>query len=159
MCPIFSFLQEECGSSDSRRREKSAKSNILGVCTMDHRWRWVFLIFCNSLIFPGIFDTACQKKGFLWCLLQMIFLGEMDRHWNPYYIHCNLCHTKYTAVIKWEIVCWYFEKINYKSTRYEVYCGYKVRGFASWYLKESNNRMTRTGLNIWTQRRKCSSLG
>ena len=119
---------------------------------------WYFAI-TRCQIFPGIFDTACQKKGFLWCLLQMIFLGEMDRHWNPYYIHCNLCHTKYTAVIKWEIVCWYFEEINYKRTRYEVYCDYKVRGFASWYLKESNNRMPRTGLNIWTRRRKCSSLG
>merc|ERR1719204_1385913 len=28
--------------------------------------------------------------------------GEMDRHWNPYYIHCNLCHTKYTAILKLE---------------------------------------------------------
>ena len=25
--------------------------------------------------------------------------------------------------------------------------------------EESNNKLTRAGLNIWTQRRKCSSLG
>ena len=29
-------------------------------------------------------------------------LGLVDRHWNPVYLHCNLCHTTYHFILKLE---------------------------------------------------------
>ena len=89
---------------------------------------WYFAI-TRCQIFPGIFDTACQKKGFLWYLINDILRWDGSSlepllhplQPLPYEIHCSykvrdcfvdiwkrsitkVLGTKYTAIIKWEVL-------------------------------------------------------
>ena len=46
---------------------------------------------------------AKLRIGFDWCLFLISPLsGVTDRHWNPYHLHCNLCHTEFDIILKLE---------------------------------------------------------
>ena len=55
----------------------------------------------------------------------------MDRHWNPYYIHCNLCHTDYTAVLKWDWKLRWRKKLN---LWWPGWSPWRRRSHSSWLL-------------------------
>jgi len=52
---------------------------------------------------PVVVEGRSLSNPTFWEFVQWIIRGgEIDRHWNPYYLHCNVCHTNFTDVLKLE---------------------------------------------------------
>ena len=49
------------------------------------------------------FYSHYSSEPTFWEFVQGIVRGGInDRHWNPAYLHCNLCHIKYDFILKLE---------------------------------------------------------